>query len=129
MAPAAPTTATSWTAWSDSRDQNRIVSLELAPGSPWLAQLDRGGETPGPTRYMTLYDGSGHGDELFPHPYQDSPALEGAYNLAFDREHGKYYGHLELPREPDTLRDAMIAFLRQGAGPGSARRRAGAGAR
>jgi pimeloyl-ACP methyl ester carboxylesterase len=105
-----------WTAWPDSHDQNRIVSQELAPGSPWLVQLNRGGETPGPTRYMTLYDGSGHGDELFPQPYQDSPALDGAYNLAFDREQGKYYGHLELPREPDTL-DAMIDFLRQAPEP------------
>lgn len=101
-----------WTARDDARGQNRTVSLELFPGGPWLAQLNRGGETPGPTRYMTLYDGSGWGDELFPHPYQNSPALAGANNLAFNREHWAYYDHLELPRQPSTI-DAMIAFLRE----------------
>ena len=53
-----------WTAWPDTRGHQRVVSWELYPGSPWLAQLNRGGETPGPTRYMTLYDGTGSGDCL-----------------------------------------------------------------
>ncbi|HUP91606.1 MAG TPA: chitobiase/beta-hexosaminidase C-terminal domain-containing protein [Solimonas sp.] len=101
-----------WTAWMDARTQSRVVSFELAPGSPWLAQLSRGGETPGPTRYMTLYDGTGWYDVLFPHPFEDGGALEGAHNVAFNREHGTHYDHLELPREPDTM-DAMIEFFRQ----------------
>ena len=100
-----------WTADLYSRGQNRGVAFELAPGSPWLAQLSAGGETPGPTRYMTLYDGTGWGDVLFPKPQQDSSALEGAYNLAYNRERGTYYDHLELPREPETM-DAMIAWLK-----------------
>ncbi|MFA5939211.1 MAG: chitobiase/beta-hexosaminidase C-terminal domain-containing protein [Sinimarinibacterium sp.] len=100
-----------WTAWPDARGQNRVVSYELAPDSPWLAQLNRGGETPGPTRYMTLYDGSGWGDALFPSPTQDSPALEGAHNLAFNREHGTYFDHLELPRVPETMK-VIVDFLR-----------------
>lgn len=100
-----------WTADLFSRGQNRGVAFELAPGSPWLAQLSAGGETPGPTRYMTLYDGTGWGDVLFPKPLQDSSALEGAYNLAYNREHGTYYDHLELPREPGTM-DAMIEWLK-----------------
>ncbi len=100
-----------WTAWPDSRAQQRPVSHELYPGSPWLSQLSRGGETPGPTRYMMLYDGSGWADVLFPRPYQDSGALEGAYNLPYNREHGTWYDHMMLPREPETM-DAMIAWLR-----------------
>lgn len=105
-----------WTAWPDSRGQNRVVSFELYPDSPWLAQLSRHGETPGATRYMTLYDGTGRGDVLFPHPYQHSSALEGAYNLAFNVEHGTNYDHMELPREPATM-EAMIRFLREAPEP------------
>ncbi|HVT35528.1 MAG TPA: alpha/beta fold hydrolase, partial [Nevskiaceae bacterium] len=100
-----------WTARPDARGINRVSAFELMPGSPWLAQLNRAGETPGPVRYMTLYDGIGWGDELFPKPYQESSALDGARNLAFNREHGTHYTHLELPRQPDTL-DAMLDFLR-----------------
>lgn len=101
-----------WTAWPDARGQQRGVSWELAPGSPWLKQLNRGGETPGATRYMMLYDGTGWGDALFPSPHENDSALKGAYNLPFNVKHGTYYGHLELPREPDTM-DAMIGFLKQ----------------
>ncbi|MES0874435.1 chitobiase/beta-hexosaminidase C-terminal domain-containing protein [Sinimarinibacterium thermocellulolyticum] len=100
-----------WTAWPDARGQNRVVSFELAPESPWLAQLNRAGETPGPTRYMTLYDGTGWSDVLFPAPRQDSPALKGADNLAYNRVHGTHYDHLELARVPETLR-AILDFLR-----------------
>lgn len=105
-----------WTAWPDARGQNRVVSLELAPNSPWLQQLRRGGETPGPTRYMTLYDGTGWADVLFPSWGRDSGALQGAYNLAYNRVHGTYFDHLELPREPETM-DAMIEWLRKAPEP------------
>lgn len=101
-----------WTARPDARGQNRVVNFELMPGSPWLAQLNRSGETPGPTRYMTLYDGSGYGDTLFPKPYEHSPALKGAYNLPYNVKHSTYYDHLELAREPDTL-NAMLTFIKQ----------------
>ena len=107
-----------WTAGLDSRGQNRGVAFELAPGSPWLTQLRAGGDTPGPTRYMTLYDGTGWGDVLFPKPQQDSSALEGANNLAYNRVHGTHYDHLELPRQPETM-DAMIEWLRQAPEPSS----------
>jgi pimeloyl-ACP methyl ester carboxylesterase len=100
-----------WTAWPDSRGQNRVVSFELHPGSPWLAQLNRHGETPGATRYMTLYDGTGWDDVLFPSPYEHSSALEGAHNLAYNAQRGTHYDHLELPREPGPM-DAMLEFLR-----------------
>lgn len=100
-----------WTAWPDTRGQQRPVSWELHPGSPWLEQLNRQGEIPGPTRYMTIYDGTGRGDVLFPPPFEDSSALEGAYNLAYNREHGSLYGHLNLPWEEGPI-DAMVDWLR-----------------
>ncbi|HUR40278.1 MAG TPA: chitobiase/beta-hexosaminidase C-terminal domain-containing protein [Verrucomicrobiae bacterium] len=105
-----------WAAWPDSRGQNRVVSFELAPNSPWLAQLNRGGETPGPTRYMTIYDGTGNYDVLFPPPFEHSSALEGAFNLAYNVERGGYYDHLELPREEGPL-EAMLEFLRRAPEP------------
>lgn len=105
-----------WTAWPDARGQNRVVSFELYPHSPWLRQLNRHGETPGPTRYMTLYDGTGWGDVLFPHPSEHSGALKGAYNLAYNVEHGTNYGHLELPRESGPM-EAMVQFLRKAPEP------------
>jgi hypothetical protein len=100
-----------WTAWPDARGQQRVVSWELYPGSPWLAQLSRHGETPGPTRYMTLYDGTGWADVLFPPPSEHSGALEGAFNLPYNAKHGTWYDHLALPREPGPM-EAMIEFLR-----------------
>jgi len=105
-----------WTAWPDTRGQNRVVSFELYPGSPWLLQLNRHGETPGATRYMTLYDGTGWADVLFPPPYEHSSALEGAFNLAYNVQHGTHYDHMELPREPGTM-DAMLKFLREAPEP------------
>lgn len=99
-----------WTASNDSRGQQRLTAWELAPGSPWLAQLNRGGETPGPTRYFTLYDGGGWADVFYPKPSQDSPALEGARNLAYNRERGAWFDHMDLPRRPETL-EPVLAFL------------------
>lgn len=99
-----------WASRPDSRGQNRTVTFELHPDSPWLEQLNRGGETPGPTRYMTLYDGTGWADVFFPSWQKDSSALKGAYNLAYNIEHGTHYDHLELPRVPETM-DAMLKFL------------------
>ena len=105
-----------WTAWPDSRGQQRVVSWELYPGSPWLTQLNRGGETPGPTRYMTLYDGTGWADVLFPPPTEHSGALQGAHNLAYNVAHGTHYDHLELPRKPGPM-EAMLEFLKQAPEP------------
>lgn len=102
-----------WTAGLDARGQNRVVGFELAHGSPWLKQLNAGGETPGPTEYMTLYDGNGWGDVLFPPWSKDSPALAGAKNVAYNVENGTGFDHLELPREPETM-DAMLVFLGDG---------------
>ena len=96
-----------WTSGRDARGQNRIVAFELHPGSAWLAQLNAIGETPGPTRYFTLYDGSGWADVLFPKPGQDSGALQGATNLAINRERGTYYGHLPLGRAAEPVQQLL----------------------
>ena len=106
-----------WTALPDARGPSRLVSYELAIGSPWLAQLNRHGEAPGATRVLTLYDGTGRYDALFAAPDQDSAALAGATrNLPWNREIGGGYDHLELPRSPDTLR-AILDFIKTASEP------------
>lgn len=105
-----------WTSSGFPRGSSRVVSWELAPDSPWLAQLNRDGETPGATRYLTLYDGSGWGDVLFPKPWQDSSALAGAENLPYNRERGTWFDHLELGERPETLGE-VLKFLAGGHEP------------
>ena len=99
-----------WVGRADAWGENRTSAFELHPGSPWLEQLNRGGEAPGPTRTMTLYDGTGWADVLFPPWEKESPALRGAKNLAYNVVHGTWYDHLQLPREPDSM-DAILEFL------------------
>ncbi len=107
-----------WTARPDARGVSRASGFELHRDSPWLAQLNAGGEVAGAARVMTLYDGTGRYDVLFPEPYEDSPALAGATNLAYNRTASGFgggpwrgYGHLELPRKRATLA-VIIDFLR-----------------
>ncbi|HVT64535.1 MAG TPA: hypothetical protein VHD81_05235 [Mycobacteriales bacterium] len=96
---------------------------ELVPGSPWLARLNGPGgslETPGPTKWMTIYNGSA-GDPYFDPPYDEaSPRLRGAVNVAFP---GDYHNDLRVdPAEVDTY---LPFLLRVGqAGPYGARGRA-----
>lgn len=83
---------------------------EIAPGSAWLNQINswnpnaEGDETPGPVRYMTIYDGSGAGDQFYlklPPLFDDtkSPRLAGAEI------------NLELPNTPHfTLVRGEVAF-------------------
>jgi pimeloyl-ACP methyl ester carboxylesterase len=93
---------------------------ELVPGSPWLARLNgRNGslETPGPTKWMTIYDGS-VGDPYFnPPDDEQSPRLKGAINVTFP---GTYHNDLRVdPAEVDTY---LPFLLRVGqAGPFAAR--------
>lgn len=105
-----------WTSSSHPRGQQRLVSWELHPGSPWLAQLNRDGEAPGPTRYLTVYDGSGWADVFFPPPGEDSGALEGARNIPYNREHGTAFDHLGLARKPAPLRP-VFDFLTEAGEP------------
>ncbi|HKY93431.1 MAG TPA: chitobiase/beta-hexosaminidase C-terminal domain-containing protein, partial [Nevskiaceae bacterium] len=100
-----------WTARADARGQNRTSSFELAPGSGWLAQLNRVGETPGPTRVLALYDGTGRYDAFYPPPFEDSSRLEGAANVALNRERGLHLDHMALARAPAAV-ETIIGFLR-----------------
>jgi len=80
---------------------------EIAPGSPWLAQLNGPGgslETYPPTRWMTVYDGL-EGDPFYVGPDAPSPALLGADNRTFP---GAYHNDLRIV-PPEV--DAYLAFL------------------
>lgn len=90
---------------------------ELVPGSDWLARLNEGGgtgETPGPARYMTIYDGTGadvfYRSWLFGWPVgdADSPALKGAENKRLPG-----LTHDELRTDPQ----AVALYLRFVSGP------------
>ena len=78
---------------------------EIAAGTKWLAQMNDGpkgrkpgkpgsNEAPKPTRWMTVYDGSGAGDPAYYGPtYADSPRLNGATNCEFP---GFYHNDLRV---------------------------------
>lgn len=87
---------------------------ELVPGSDWLTRLNDGrgrGETPSPTRYMTIYDGTGadvfYRSWLFGWPVGDtnSPALEGAENKRLPG-----LTHDELRTDPQAIA-LLLRFL------------------
>ena len=81
---------------------------EIAPGSPWLAELNGPGgsrETYAPTAWMTVYNGAA-GDPFFDPPLdQGSPALRGAANVTFP---GTYHNDLRV--DPAEV-DSYLAFL------------------
>ena len=64
---------------------------EIAAGTRWLADLngvDGALETFGPTRWLTVYDGTGTNDVAYVGPdYAESPILRGAENLAIGDQH------------------------------------------
>lgn len=75
-------------------DGNVVSCDEIAAGTPWLAQLNAGGETYGPARWMTVYDGTGVGDPAYVGPtYGQSPRLAGALNKEFPNT---YHNDLRL---------------------------------
>ena len=89
---------------------------EVVPGSPWLAWLNGphgSRETPGPTKWMTIYNGSA-GDPYFDPPYDEaSPRMKGATNVAFP---GAYHDDLRV--DPDEVDTYLPFLLRHGqAGP------------
>jgi pimeloyl-ACP methyl ester carboxylesterase len=90
---------------------------EIAPDTPWLADLNKHGETPGPTKWMTVYDGSA-GDPFFDPPYDEgSPALAGALNKTYA---GAYHNDLRV--DPTEVDDYLAFLLQHGqAGPGADR--------
>jgi pimeloyl-ACP methyl ester carboxylesterase len=94
---------------------------EIAPGTPWLAQLNAYGETYAPTHWMTVYNGA-EGDPFFIGPDVDSPHLAGADNRTFNTDgiHGDYHNDLRV--DPPEVETYLSFLLRQGqAGPGAAR--------
>jgi pimeloyl-ACP methyl ester carboxylesterase len=98
---------------------------EIAPGTAWLADLNRHGEAPGPTKWLSIYDGS-TGDPLFDPPYDEtSPYLRGAVNLTFP---GAYHNDLRV--DPAEVDDYLAFLLQHGqAGPGADRHDAGLAAK
>ncbi len=82
--------------------EGRVVSCdEIAAGTPWLARLNAAGETYGPARWMTVFDGSGAGDPAFAGPtYAQSPRLDGADNRQYP---GTYHNDLRL--DPEIVAD------------------------
>lgn len=85
--------------------EGNVVSCdEIAAGTPWLERLNKAGETYGPARWMTVYDGSGAGDPAFAGPtYAQSPRLEGADNREFPATY-----HNDLRLDP-----AIVAVYRE----------------
>lgn len=90
---------------------------EIAAGTPWLAELNDGrkgarrprpgsNEAPRPTRWMTVYDGTGAADPAFTGPaYSQSPRLRGALNCRYP---GFYHNDLRVDRR---IVDDYAAFL------------------
>ncbi len=75
--------------------EGNVVSCdEIAAGTAWLARLNAAGETYGPAKWMTVYDGTGAGDPAYVGPtYAQSPRLAGADNREFP---GTYHNDLRL---------------------------------
>jgi len=87
---------------------------EIAPGSPWLAKLNARGESPGPTQWMTVFDGAA-GDPFFDPPYDEaSPHLAGALNKTYA---GQYHNDLRV--EPTEVDDYLAFLLRYGQAGGT----------
>ncbi|MCU1590300.1 MAG: EstB-type esterase domain protein [Frankiales bacterium] len=82
---------------------------EVAPGTPWLNRLNAAGESPGPTRWMAIFNGTDDLDPFFVQgpTYDDrlSPRLAGATNLMY----GDAY-HSDLRVRPDIVA-TYLAFL------------------
>ena len=78
---------------------------EIAPGTAWLARLNAAGETPGPTCWMTVYNGS-EGDPFFAGPDEQSPRLEGAVNVQLPG-----YYHNDLRVDPAAVTEYGVFLL------------------
>jgi hypothetical protein len=82
---------------------------EIKPGSSWLARLNSRGEAPGPTRWMTVYNGHDSADPFFDQgpgfDDRQSPHLDGAINCSFA---GVY--HNDLRADP-VIVSVYLAFL------------------
>jgi hypothetical protein len=86
---------------------------EIAPGTAWLAQLNAHGESPRPTRWMTICNCSDSIDPLFADPRDwTSPMLAGADNVAFPTQ---YHNDLRVGKEEvDTYLPFLLRFGQAG---------------
>lgn len=84
---------------------------EVAPGTAWLNRLNGIGEAPGPTKWMSIYNGSNDLDPFFLQTAtfddRQSPALKGAVNLTYPDAY-----HSDLRVRPDIVA-TYLAFLRK----------------
>ncbi|HEV3233126.1 MAG TPA: alpha/beta fold hydrolase [Candidatus Dormibacteraeota bacterium] len=89
---------------------------EIAPGTGWLQLLNAAGEAPGPTRWMTVYNGTDNVDPYFSSgpTYDDhqSPALKGAINMQFPQTY-----HNDLRVDPAIVPVYLKFLLEQGQDP------------
>lgn len=69
------------------------VCQEIAAGSQWLAALNSKGEAPKGVRTMTIYDGTGQYDPMYSGSLMESPALKGATNHPYNKEHSTRFDH------------------------------------
>jgi pimeloyl-ACP methyl ester carboxylesterase len=100
------------TAFCPPGSEGNVVSCdEIAAGTPWLARLNAAGETYGPARWMTVYDGSGAGDPAFPGTYAQSPRLEGADNRQYP---GTYHNDLRIAPEIVAVYRAFLEQAEKG---------------
>lgn len=82
---------------------------EIGPGTDWLARLNAAGEAVGPTRWMSIYNGTDNTDPFYQQgpTFDDrqSPHLEGADNRTFPMTY-----HNDLRVEPGII-DVYLQFL------------------
>jgi pimeloyl-ACP methyl ester carboxylesterase len=93
---------------------------EIAPGTSWLQQLNAAGEAPGPTHWMSIYNGTDNADPFFvdggAFDDRQSPHLAGAdYNIACPTTY-----HNDLRVRPDIVQSYLHFLLRFGQSPGLA---------
>jgi hypothetical protein len=88
---------------------------EIAPDTAWLNRLNSIGETPGPTKWMSIYNGTNNLDPFFIQTatYDDrrSPHLRGAINLTYPAAY-----HSDLRVRPDIIA-SYLRFLQASGTP------------
>ncbi|MHB8717719.1 MAG: alpha/beta hydrolase family protein [Candidatus Dormibacteria bacterium] len=88
---------------------------EIAPGTAWLTQLNSAGEAPGPTHWMSVYNGADNTDpffEAYPGLFDDtqSPHLAGADdNISCPKTY-----HNDLRVRPDIVQMYLDFLLATG---------------
>ena len=96
------------------------VCDEVHPGSPWLDELNAIGESPGPTRWMTVCDCTGVADGFYLLMDAESPLLDGASELRLP-----FVSHLPLASSEQAIA-AYMPFAIEGSEAAAAVPRAAA---